>query len=190
MNKSKPDGLDKARLSRIPGKSLWKKIEARWPAEIRGVPASYAAIRRDVEQWLFGAGIVPLAFSHFGAVVRDKDAVAVFFKGQAGDKIGQPRTDWVAALGLYVMRADCEGTEIEWIAPVHQSFFFDHLRKQGESLHHASFRVKDIDESLTSLTAAGVALLTEKPLAGSHGRILFARPSEFAPLCIELCQTS
>ena len=159
----------------------------RWPASIQGVPVSYAVMRRDMERWLIKTGILPTGFSHFGVVINDKATACAALAEMHGP---EPRTDWVASLGLYVTRAELEGTEIEWIAPVQESFFSKHLRAFGESLHHASFRVEDIDDCVARLRSAEVSLVNDKPLAGSHGKILFARPAEFGPHCIEFCQAT
>ncbi len=168
--------------------SAWDHLEARWPAVIGGRHLSYGALRQEMQDFLSGSGVAARAFSHYGVVVAGMDASLAVLSELIGSGLKGTRKEWVVAYGVYVARAQLEGTELELIEPAGVSFFSDFLNDHGEGLQHLSFRVADIDNCLRTLGAMGTDLIDEKARAGSHGKVAFVKPRQFDPLYLELCQ--
>jgi methylmalonyl-CoA epimerase len=63
------------------------------------------------------------------------------------------------------------------------------LARRGEGLHHVAYRVRDIEDALDRIRAAGVPLIDEAPRWGSRGtRIAFVHPKGFRGVLLELVQ--
>ena len=63
------------------------------------------------------------------------------------------------------------------------------LARRGEGLHHVAYRVRDIEDALDRMRAAGVPLIDEAPRWGSRGtRIAFVHPKVFRGVLVELVQ--
>lgn len=61
------------------------------------------------------------------------------------------------------------------------------IAARGEGLHHVCVSVKDIDEKLSELKAAGIRLIDETPRIGAEGKkIAFVHPSGMNGVLIEL----
>ena len=81
-------------------------------------------------------------------------------------------------------------TKIELIEPLDtESPIFKFLEKHGQGLHHISFKVDNIEETLDKLRAKGAILIDEKPRIGFEGgKIAFLHPKSTGNVLIELCQ--
>ncbi|MGA8353541.1 MAG: methylmalonyl-CoA epimerase [Solirubrobacteraceae bacterium] len=63
------------------------------------------------------------------------------------------------------------------------------LAKRGPGLHHVAYQVSDIDETLASLTAAGVPLIDQQPRTGIRGsRVAFLHPKGTGGVLTEIVQ--
>jgi methylmalonyl-CoA/ethylmalonyl-CoA epimerase len=63
------------------------------------------------------------------------------------------------------------------------------LAKRGPGLHHVAYQVADIDETLVSLTAAGVPLIDQQPRIGIRGsRVAFLHPKGTGGVLTEIVQ--
>ncbi len=81
-------------------------------------------------------------------------------------------------------------TLIELLAPTApDSPIAAFLQKRGPGLHHAAFRVVDLETEMTRLQALGVTLLNAEPRPGRAGtRVAFLHPRWGAGVLIELCE--
>jgi methylmalonyl-CoA/ethylmalonyl-CoA epimerase len=62
------------------------------------------------------------------------------------------------------------------------------IEKKGEGIHHVAFAVTDIEAEMKRLTAAGFALLNDKPKPGADNKLVcFLHPKNTSGVLIELC---
>jgi methylmalonyl-CoA epimerase len=63
------------------------------------------------------------------------------------------------------------------------------LARRGSGLHHVAYRVADVDETLRSLSAAGLRLIDEEPRIGIRGsRVAFLHPASTGGVLTEIVQ--
>ena len=63
------------------------------------------------------------------------------------------------------------------------------IQKRGPGLHHAAFRVRDLEAEIARLSAQGARFLNMEPRPGRAGtRVAFLHPSWGAGALIELCE--
>ena len=63
------------------------------------------------------------------------------------------------------------------------------LARHGEGLHHVAYRVRDIEEALDRLRAAGVPLIDQAPRPGSRGTLIaFVHPKGLHGVLMELVE--
>jgi len=134
-----------------------KLIESRWPTTHAGRPIPYAGIQSVVRARLAATGIAG-RFSHMGIVVADVRATVKSLCAAGSAEWQGVEPVWGAAFGCHVTRALVEGSEIELLQPVEESFLREHLMTGGEGVHHVSFEVDDLAEAMRVLAAAGEAL--------------------------------
>ena len=167
---------------------IWGQLEGHWPAAVAGKQMAYLEIKARMVESLGVLGITPRAFSHFGVVVAEMAEALAWLLEATNGSSRQTRMDYVNTYRVQVARINLAGGELELIAPVGDSFFREHLSARGQGLQHLSFEVKDLVVCLETLKGAGVELIDRQPRHGSHGLVAFARPAQFVPLCLELCQ--
>lgn len=168
--------------------SLWKQIEQVWPAFVGTEATAFPVLRDTMHDFLVAREVRPRAFSHFGIVVRRIDTALAALREATGVPLDVAHRNWVETYQVTVARGLIEGVELEFIEPGGESFFLEALRARGDALQHVSYRVENIEHCLRTLHAGGVALVNEKPRAGSHGAVAFARPAEFVPIYLELTE--
>lgn len=65
------------------------------------------------------------------------------------------------------------------------------MGKRGEGMHHVAYRVKDLQDTLDRLAAAGIRLIDLSPRTGAHGwRIAFIHPESCCGVLTELVDDS
>ena len=63
------------------------------------------------------------------------------------------------------------------------------IEKKGEGIHHLAFTVACIEDRITELKNAGVAMIDEVPRKGAHHtRIAFVHPKSTKGILTELCE--
>lgn len=147
-----------------------------------------AHVKMSAERLLSHAGISPLSFSHYGVVVSDADENKARLGKVLGKDLNGYAKNWVDSYKVYVLHMDFEGTELELIQPVGESFFSEHLSARGEGLQHVSFRVNGIEDALKALKQGGAELVDAAPRIGSHGKVAFTKPEKLSPYYLELCE--
>jgi methylmalonyl-CoA/ethylmalonyl-CoA epimerase len=64
------------------------------------------------------------------------------------------------------------------------------IEKRGEGMHHIAFEVKNIEEEMERLSAAGFQLINTIPKPGADNKLVcFIHPTNTNGVLIELCQT-
>jgi len=63
------------------------------------------------------------------------------------------------------------------------------LETRGEGVNHISLEVADIEQAMTDLASKGVRFATDKPLAFSDGKVVFAHPKSLHGVQIAFVQT-
>ncbi len=65
------------------------------------------------------------------------------------------------------------------------------LAKRGEGMHHLAFEVPDIGVCMQRVREAGFAPLTEEPVQGADGKLIFfVHPADTHGVLIEFCQSA
>jgi len=122
---------------------------------------------------------------HVGIVVEELTRAYGFYR----DTLGLPLLKEVEIKdqGVRVALLAAREGEIELLEPVQAGTGVARfLEKRGEGLHHLCFETEDVDASLRSLKASGVALIDETPRDGLAGRIGFLHPRACAGVLVEL----
>jgi len=82
-----------------------------------------------------------------------------------------------------------DGSEIEFIEPTDpQGGVAKFLEKKGESIHHISLEVDDVEKELRALEEKGIQLIDKQARSGMAGKIAFLHPKSTRGILIELCQ--
>ena len=126
--------------------------------------------------------------NHIGILVGNLDETLQLYQDLFGAKPGKIET--VAEQGVKTALIDMGGaTKLEIMEPLPGSGIAKALEKRGEGLHHISFEVDDINQSLDSLASKSVELIDKKARRGLEGMIAFVHPKSTKGVLVELCQT-
>ncbi len=125
---------------------------------------------------------------HVGIVVDDLDVAEARYHALGfsdGERFAVPEQ----AIEAIVFRAG-DGGWVELISPTDPDGpIARYMAKRGEGMHHVAYRVDDIVAELDRLKAAGVRLIDETPLQGTHGwTIAFIHPEATNGVLTELVQ--
>lgn len=130
-----------------------------------------------------------LALDHIGIAVPDLESALALWRDQLGATVGE--TEVVESQGVRVAFLETgESTPTELLEPTRDdSPIAKFLASGRQGVHHLAYRVADLDETLTRLRDAGVALIHETPVPGSRGsRIAFVHPKGTGGVLIELVE--
>ena len=131
----------------------------------------------------------PIAgLSHIAIAVREADALAETLVRSLGAVRGEEELLDGGALRVVFVRVGPVTLELlEPRSADHTVAKF--IEKRGEGLHHVSFDVDDLEQTLAGCRAAGVKLIDETPRPGAHGtRVAFLHPKSLGGMLLELCQ--
>lgn len=78
--------------------------------------------------------------------------------------------------------------KIELLEPLGEGAVSRFLEKRGEGIHHIAVQVEDIEDVLTRMKDAGLALIDETPRKGAEGKIAFVHPKSTGGILLELVQ--
>lgn len=79
-------------------------------------------------------------------------------------------------------------TKIELLEPMGDGPVSTFLEKRGEGIHHIAIQVDNIEDILTKMDEAGVALIDKTPRQGAEGKIAFVHPKSTGGILLELVQ--
>ena len=125
---------------------------------------------------------------HVGLAVQDLDASMKFF--QEVFQIPQGDVKELPDQGVRATLLPIGQTRIELLEPLSpDSAVGRFIERRGEGLHHLAFHVKNISESLESLSSHGIELIDKSPREGLSGLIAFIHPRSVHGVLTELVQT-
>ena len=125
---------------------------------------------------------------HVGVAVEDIDAALALYR----DVLGMPlvHRETVSQQGVDAALLDVGDSHIELLQPLGaDSAVGRFLARRGSGLHHVAYRVPDIAQALSTLSAAGLRLIDERPRTGIRGsQVAFIHPSSTGGVLTEIVQ--
>ncbi len=125
---------------------------------------------------------------HIGIAVKDLDQAIKLYKDVFGI---EPSLVYESAYTKAKIAFISIGeTRVELIQPSNpESVVGKFLEKKGEGIHHISFKVKDVDQSLTEIESKGVQLIDKKSRqVRENERVAFLHPKSTNGVLFELIQ--
>jgi methylmalonyl-CoA/ethylmalonyl-CoA epimerase len=128
------------------------------------------------------------AVDHVGVAVEDIDATLAIYR----DVLGMPlvHRETVSEQGVDAALLDVGDSHVELLQPLGpDTAVGKFLARRGPGLHHVAYRVESIEETLQTLSAAGVRLIDEAPRTGIRGSLVaFLHPSSTGGVLTEIVQ--
>ncbi len=128
-------------------------------------------------------------FHHVGVVVADLDAAAATYRA-----LGLAEVDRFAvpAQGIEAVTFRLGAGFIELISPTDPDGAIGRfMAKRGPGMHHAAYRVDDVDATLAALAGQGIELIDPVARPGGHGwRVAFLHPRAGAGVLTELVEVA
>ncbi len=123
-----------------------------------------------------------------GIAVRSLENSVPIFEKIFGVKAG--KAEYVSEQKVNVRKISIENCDIELLEGTSpDSPITKFVEKKGEGIHHCSFEVSDIVESLNKLKKEGVKLIDETPRIGADEMLIaFLHPKATAGVLMELTQ--
>lgn len=125
---------------------------------------------------------------HIGVAVEDIEASLVLYRDTFQMEVAH--REIVEEQGVEAILLDLGENHIELLAPLSEDTpVGKFLAKKGPGLHHVAYQVSDIDATLNSLKAAGVALIDDQPRVGIRcSRVAFLHPKATNGVLTELVE--
>lgn len=125
---------------------------------------------------------------HVGIAVEDIDRAIALYRGALALPLVHRET--LAEQGLDAVLLDVGDGHVELLAPLGaDTVLSKFLARNGPGLHHVAYRVASIDDALSTLAAAGLRLIDERPRTGIRGsRIAFLHPASTGGVLTEIVQ--
>jgi len=129
-----------------------------------------------------------LKINHIGIAVKSLERSVPVFEKILGVKAGN--VEHVSEQKVNVRKLCIENCNIELLEGTSpDSPITKFVEKKGEGIHHCSFEVSDIAESLNKLKEGGVNLINEEPRTGADDMLIaFLHPKSTAGVLMELTQ--
>jgi len=125
---------------------------------------------------------------HIGIAVKDLDKAIKLYKDVFGIEPSLVyESAYTKAKIAFIPMGE---TRIELIQPSNpESVVGKFLEKKGEGIHHISFKVKDVDQSLMEIESKGVQLIDKKSRqVRENERVAFLHPKSTNGVLFELIQ--
>lgn len=125
---------------------------------------------------------------HVGVAVEDIEAALALYR----DTLGMPlvHRETVVEQGVDAALLDVGDTHVELLEPLGaDTAVGKFLARRGPGLHHVAYRVSSIEQALSTLTAAGLRLIDERPRIGIRGsRVAFLHPGSTGGVLTEIVE--
>ena len=125
---------------------------------------------------------------HVGVAVESIDAALALYR----DALKMPlvHRETVSEQGVDAALLDVGDGHIELLQPLDpETTVGKFLARRGPGLHHVAYRVESIEETLQTLSAAGVRLIDERPRIGIRGsQVAFLHPASTGGVLTEIVQ--
>jgi methylmalonyl-CoA/ethylmalonyl-CoA epimerase len=127
---------------------------------------------------------------HVGVAVEDLDEAISLYEGTFEMQLAHRET--VESQGVEAALLDVGDGHVELLRPLGpDTAVGKFLARRGPGLHHVAYAVGDIDETLTSLRAAGVELIDFEARVGIRGsRVAFLHPRATGSVLTELVEAA
>ena len=129
-----------------------------------------------------------MKLAHIGIAVKSlEDSVPVFEKIL---NVKASETEFVEEQGVKVRKFHLENCDIELLEGTNaESPVIKFINKRGEGIHHLSFGVDDIENSLQQIKSGGIELIDEAPKTGADEMLIaFLHPRSTNNVLMELTQ--
>ena len=134
-------------------------------------------------------GIAVLRLHHLGILVDDLEGALRFYTGTLGLAAHPPHE--APAHDIRAVLLDTGGSHLEVFAPLSADGPIARtLAKRGPGMHHAAYKVADIDAALDACRAAGLQLIDQQARPGLHEgwRVAFLHPRSCGGVLTELIE--
>ena len=124
--------------------------------------------------------------SHVAIAVRDIKSTLQLLSQLLGAPTSE--VEVLKSQGVRYAFISLPNVKIELISPIDDKANLNKfLDKRGEGLHHLSFSVSDLKQTLGELASDGVQLIDESPRTGAEGKsVAFLHPKSTGGVLIEL----
>ncbi|MBL7128380.1 MAG: methylmalonyl-CoA epimerase [Ignavibacteria bacterium] len=129
-----------------------------------------------------------MKINHLGIAVKSLEESVPVFEKVFGVKAGE--TEYVSEQKVNVRKLSIDNCDIELLEGTRpDSPITKFIEKKGEGIHHCSFEVSDIVNSLNKLKEEGINLINETPRTGADDMLIaFLHPKSTAGVLMELTQ--
>ena len=128
------------------------------------------------------------AVDHVGVAVESIDDALAIYR----DTLGMPlvHRETVSEQGVDAALLDVGDSHVELLQPLGpDTAVGKFLARRGPGLHHVAYRVESVEETLKTLSAAGVRLIDEHPRTGIRGSLVaFLHPASTGGVLTEIVQ--
>ncbi len=125
---------------------------------------------------------------HVGVAVDDIESAIALYR----DVLGMPlvHRETVREQGVEAVLLDVGDGHVELLAPLGPDTpVGKFLARKGPGLHHVAYRVADVEQTLRTLSDAGLRLIDEQPRNGIRGsRVAFVHPASTGGVLTEIVQ--
>lgn len=130
-----------------------------------------------------------MKLNHLGIAVRSLEKSVPVFEKVFGVKAGD--IEYVSGQKVNVKKLRLENCDIELLEGTDpESSITKFIEKRGEGIHHCSFEVANVANSLNRLLEQGINLINKTPIKGSDDMLVaFLHPKSTAGVLVELTQT-
>ena len=123
---------------------------------------------------------------HIGVIVSDLDAAVATFTPLFGARPASTKT--LAEAGIRVAEFAAANITVELIEYCGTGdSFAKQVMGAPHGINHLSFKVDDVDKSISALAASGVTVMDGFPTQGAHGTVAFFDPTTTHDFLFEVC---
>jgi methylmalonyl-CoA/ethylmalonyl-CoA epimerase len=125
---------------------------------------------------------------HVGVAVEDLEGAIVLYEATFGMPVAHRET--VETQGVEAVLLDVGDGHVELLRPLGlETPVGKFVSKRGAGLHHVAYAVKDIDDTLSRLSEAGVELIDSEARIGIRkSRVAFLHPRATGGVLTELVE--
>lgn len=126
------------------------------------------------------------AFDHIGVVVADTEEALKFYRDGLGLEV--LFSEVLPDQNVRLTHLDLGGGHLQLVQPLRADHpLAEHLRRQGEGLHHLCFRVRSVPQAIAELPSHGFTSRDPQPRSGPGGRqSAFLEPATTRGVLIEI----
>jgi len=150
-------------------------------------------------------GVGAEGIDHVSIAVVDLDGAVAFFTGVLGLRQTHAEVNEREGVSEVMLAGESGGAQVQLISPVVSggaqasdaasggslNGVAKFLSERGSAIHHLALQVADVEVAANAARAAGVRVLSERPLSGTKAsKIVFLHPKDCHGVLIELVQAT